>query len=186
MKKMAIALLVGIAAVMSAAEITLAENGQAKAGIVIPGNAKPIVRFAAQELADHLQQMTGAKFKIGSRANSEVNIYLGFGNADNFVQSEHVIAAKGNQIDIYGKDTASKVDLFNYFFDNPDKGTLNGVHHFLDSLGVRWLAPGKDGVHVPVRKTLRIPEQQIHFKPFFQDRLIAGTWDFMKKHPDAS
>ena len=184
MKKMAIALLVGIAAVMSAAEITLAENGQAKAGIVIPGNAKPIVRFAAQELADHLKQMTGAKFKIGSRPNSEVNIYLGFGNADQFVQSEHVIAAQGNRIDIYGKDTASKVDLFNYYYDNPDKGTLSGVYHFLDTLGVRWLAPGKDGVHVPVRKTVRIPERQLHFRPYFQDRQITDAWNFMK-HPDA-
>ncbi|MBR4664287.1 MAG: DUF4838 domain-containing protein [Lentisphaeria bacterium] len=184
MKKTVITLLAGLAAVMSAGEITLAENGQAKAGIVIPEKAKPIVRLAAKELADHLKKMTGAEFEIGSRPNAEVNFYLGFGKADQFVQSEHVIAAQGNRIDIYGKDTASKVKLFNYFFDEPDKGTLSGVYHFLDTLGVRWLAPGKDGVHVPVRKTVRIPERQLHFRPYFQDRQITDSWNFMR-HPDA-
>ena len=64
MKKTVITLLAGLAAVISAGEITLAENGQAKAGIVIPANAKPIVRFAAGELAEHLKKMTGAEFKI--------------------------------------------------------------------------------------------------------------------------
>ena len=64
MKKWMVALLIGIVCAVSAAEITLAENGQAKARIVIPEKAKPIVRFAAQELAEHLKKMTGAEFKI--------------------------------------------------------------------------------------------------------------------------
>ena len=54
MKKTLGSLLIGICAILSAAEITLAENGEARASIVIPENAKPIVKFAAQELADHL------------------------------------------------------------------------------------------------------------------------------------
>ena len=56
MKKWMVALLIGIVSAVSAAEITLAENGQAKAGIVIPEKAKPIIRFAAQELAEHLKK----------------------------------------------------------------------------------------------------------------------------------
>ena len=54
MKQWFTALLIGAVSVLTAAEITLAENGQAKAGIVIPADAKPIVRFAAGELAEHL------------------------------------------------------------------------------------------------------------------------------------
>ena len=185
MKKLVTALLFGAVSVLTAAEITLAENGQAKAGIVIPANAKPIVRFAAKELAEHLKKMTGAEFKISRKPAAGVNFYLGFGKADDFVQDEFVIEAKGSRIDIYGKDTPKRVMMFNYFYDNPDKGTLRGVHNFLDSLGVRWLAPGEDGVYVPTRKTLRIPERKIRFKPFYQDRQIADGWNFTIKYPDA-
>ena len=84
MKKAAIVLMAGLAAVLSAAEITLAENGQAKAGIVIPVKAKPIVQLAARELAEHLKQMTGAEFKISRRPAAKVNFYLGFGDAAKF------------------------------------------------------------------------------------------------------
>ena len=134
MKKLAAALFIVICAILSAAEITLAENGQAKAGIIIPEKAKPIVRFAARELADHLKLMTGADFNVSSRPVSGVNFYLGFGDAVKFDPDEYVIEAKEKRIDIYGKDTSKRVDLFNYFYDNPDKGTLRGVYNFLDSL----------------------------------------------------
>ena len=184
MKKLALLLAALTGLVMSAAEITLAENGRAKAVILVPANARPIVKFAAKELAEHLKAMTGAAFQIGEKPGPGVNICLGSGDAAKFAPDEYVIKARGNRIDIYGKDTDTKVYLFNYFYDNPDKGTLRGVYNFLDSLGVRWLAPGKDGVHVPVRRTLRIPEQDIRFKPHFQDRQIADAWNFMK-YPDA-
>ncbi|MBO4649028.1 MAG: hypothetical protein J5806_12830, partial [Lentisphaeria bacterium] len=177
-----LAVLSGLA--VSSAEITLAENGRARAAIVVPANAKPIVKFAAKELAEHLKAMTGAAFPVGEKPGPGVNICLGFGDTAKFAPDEFVIRARGKRIDIYGKDTDAKVYLFNYFYDNPDKGTLRGVYNFLDSLGVRWLAPGKDGVYVPVRKTLRIPEREIRFKPHFQDRQISDAWNFMK-YPDA-
>lgn len=170
---------------LSAAEITLAENGTTTTVIVIPEKAKPIVTFAARELSEHLARMTGAKFPIGVKPGPDVNFYLGFGKAGDFQSDEFVINAQGKRIDIYGKDSSARVDLFNYYYDNTEKGTLCGVHYFLDQLGVRWLAPGKNGVYIPVRKTLRIPGQQLRFKPFFYHRLILDGWDFMKIHPDA-
>ena len=79
MRKLLFLLLAGLQSSFQAAEITLAENGNPKAAIVIQNNAKPIVRFAAKELSEHLQKMTGAQFAIGTEAGSDVNIYLGFG-----------------------------------------------------------------------------------------------------------
>ena len=185
MKKLPfLALLAFSGALLSAAELTLAENGVAKASIVIPENAKPIVRFAARELAEHLRKMTGAEFPVGSREDGGVNILLGFGDAENFAPDEYVIDARNNRISIYGKDTDRRVDLSDWFYDNPDKGTLRGVYNFLDSLGVRWLAPGDAGVYCPERRTLRIPEGGIRYKPHFRDRQIADAWNFMK-YPDA-
>ncbi|MBO4491196.1 MAG: DUF4838 domain-containing protein [Lentisphaeria bacterium] len=169
---------------MFSADITLAENGEAKAVIVIPEPAKPIVKLAAKELADHLKKMTGAEFVIAGEAGDKTGIFLGFGETEDFAPDEFVIRAKGNRIDIYGKDTGRKHDLFNYFYDNPDKGTLRGVYNFLDSLGVRWLAPGEDGAHIPRLSVLRIPEQEIRYKPHFRDRQIADAWSFLK-FPDA-
>ena len=59
------------------AELVLAENGSAKAGIVIPEKAKPIVRFAARELKAHLDAMTGADFPIGTETDKPCSIRLG-------------------------------------------------------------------------------------------------------------
>ena len=131
-----------------AADITLAENGNAKATIVIPANAKRVVKFAATELASYLKKITGATFAVGTNPGKDVNIYLGMGNTKGLDKHSFVISAKGKRIDIYGKDSQpqGRVDFyFNLFYDNQEQGTLRGVYNFLDSLGVRWLAPGKDG-----------------------------------------
>ena len=185
MKKILFILLTGFCAVLAAAEITLAENGKANAAIVIPAKAKPIVKLAAKELSEHLKMITGAKFPVGVKPGPGVNFYLGFGDAKGFESDEFVIDARGNRIDIYGYDTAKPLDLFNYYYDNTEKGTLCGVHYFLDSLGIRWLAPGKDGVYIPKRKTLLIAERQLRFKPFFYYRKVLDGYNFMKIHPDA-
>ena len=39
------------AAMLAGAELTIAENGVAKAGILVPENTRPVVKLAAQELA---------------------------------------------------------------------------------------------------------------------------------------
>ena len=165
------------------AELVLAENGSAKAGIVIPEKAKPIVRFAARELKAHLDAMTGADFPIGTETDKPCSIRLGFGNAEQFAPDEYVICAKGKTIGIHGRDSDAEADLFRFFHDDPYKGTLTGVYGFLDTLGVRWPAPGSSSI--PKRKRVAIPEGERHFKPVFRFRQIIGTWDFQSLYPDA-
>ncbi|MFW6060071.1 MAG: DUF4838 domain-containing protein [Phycisphaeraceae bacterium] len=46
------------------APLTLASDGEARAVIVIGDEPNPVVRFAAQELANKLQAITGAEFRI--------------------------------------------------------------------------------------------------------------------------
>ena len=168
---------------MFSGELILSENGTAKAGIVIPEKAKPIVRFAARELKEHLDAMTGADFPIGTKTDKPCSIRLGFGAAEQFVPDEYVLSVKGNGIDIYGRDSDAKVELFDFFYDNQYKGTLSGVYRFLDSLGVRWPAPGASSI--PNRKMLVIPEGEIHFKPVLRGRGIIDAWNFMSVYPDA-
>lgn len=168
---------------VNAGEIKLASGGKALAGIVVPANAKPIIRFAARELKTHLDKMTGASFEITDSPHLPVNIYLGAAAAEDFEQDEFVISAKGDRIDIYGKDTDKEVYYFDFFHDNPDKGTLRGVFNFLDMLGVRWPMPGFD--HVPQCRELTFPEKTVRYKPILPERTIKGGWDFMILYPDA-
>jgi len=185
MKKLWVLLITVVSVSLCAAEIMIADNGKANAGIVIPENAKPIVKFAADELKNALEKMTGASFAVGTQPSMPVNFYLGFGDAKDFLPDEYVIAAKQGRIDIYGKDTPGRVDPLNLFFHTQDKGTLRGIYNFLDRLGVRWPAPGAKNEYVPKKTTLKIPEGDIRYTPFFPDRQISGAWKFTDIFPDA-
>ncbi len=174
------------ASVAFCGEITLVENGQANASIVISSNAGGVVKLAARELSNTIREMTGAELPVGEKPSEKVNIYLGFGDASTFKPDQFVIQARGDRIDIYGRDdNAPRADSFNLFYDNPWKGTYTGVCDFLDRLGVRWFAPGEKNKYTPKVATLRIPEMSIEGMPAFADRQIADVWDFTRVMPDA-
>ena len=162
--------------------LAIAENGKARAGILIPKNAKPIVRLAAKELAGYLKKITGADFPIGTTAQFKINFKLGFGDPAGLDNEEFIIRTKDGQIEIFGHDTDHKVS-WRHYFSCDEKGTLLGVWYFLELLGVRWPAPGMD--HVPEQKTLVLKPLDIRFKPFFRDRHIGRViFEFMRQ-PDA-
>ena len=186
MKKLLLLLTLISAAIVSAAEFKIADNDKAQAGIIIPANAKPIVKLAAGELASYLQKMTGAKFTVGTKSTFKNNFKLGFGNPKDLEKEEFVIRTNGNDLEIYGHDTAKKAGWFYYSYDCDEKGTLMGVYHFLDMLGVRWPFIGFE--HVPAKKTLAVNDLDIRFKPYFKERIATGgAWGFRKsKQPDAT
>ena len=173
---------------LNAKDIPIAENGQAKACIVIPEKSTAIVSFASAELAKYLKKITGATFKVGIKPEPGCCsiIRLGMGNTDGFKFDTYAINAKDNVIEIYGRDSMDKsINLFNLYFDNPWKGTLTGVYRFLDRLGVRWYAPGDLHEFVPRKPSLSFAEGFIKDAPFFADRKITSVWNFTKQFPDA-
>ena len=173
------------AAVLSAAEFKIAENGKAQAGILIPANAKHIVKLAADELAEYLSKMTGAKFTVSTKSNFKYNFRLGFGNPEGLEKEEFIIRTNGNALEIYGHDTAKKAGWFYYSYDCDEKGTLQGVYHFLDTLGIRWPFIGFE--YIPEKPTLTVKDLNIRFKPHFKERIATGGgWNFINsKQPDA-
>lgn len=185
MKKLLVFAALALAAILPAAEFKIAENGTAQAGILIPANAKPIVKLAADELASYLKKMTGAEFTVSTKPAFKNNFRLGFGNPAGLEKEEFIIRTNGSNIDIYGHDTKAKVNWFSYSYDCDEKGTLMGVYHFLDMLGVRWPFIGFE--HIPEKKTLSVKDLNIRFKPFFKERIATGgAWGFRKsKQPDA-
>ena len=114
MKKLLLLLTLISAAIVSAAEFKIADNGKAQAGIIIPANAKPIVKLAADELAEYLGKMTGAKFTVSTKSTFKNNFKLGFGNPKGLEKEEFVIRTNGNDLEIYGHDTAKKAGWFYY------------------------------------------------------------------------
>ncbi|WP_170266753.1 DUF4838 domain-containing protein [Brevifollis gellanilyticus] len=62
-------------------------------------------------------------------------------------------------------------------WDYDDAGTLNAVHEYLRSLGVRWFAPGELGEVVPEQKTLPLPEVNKTVKPDFGMRRFTFYTD---------
>lgn len=166
-------------------EITIAKDGKAVADIVIAENAKPMVRFAAQELKKYLEAITSAKFSITSKPTKKINFYLGMGDASKFKNQQFMINVKGDRIELYGVDGGQKFSYVNMFFDYDQKGTLTAVYNFLDDIGVRWLAPGEQNTYIPEKKTLRINEYTRNFTPVFKDRQTTDFWR-LSKYLDAA
>lgn len=62
-------------------------------------------------------------------------------------------------------------------WDYDDAGTLNAVHEYLRSIGVRWFAPGELGEVVPALKTLPLPQVNKTVKPDFGMRRFTFYTD---------
>ena len=175
-------LLVLLTFALNAAPLKIAENGKALAGILIPADAKPVTRLAAEELAAYLKKMTGATFTVGTQSRHKVNFKIGFGNAADFLPNEYVIRTSGNDIEIYGRDSDKKFSWFQLFYLIPWQGSLRGVYEFLDLQGVRWPNPSIE--YVPKKSTMTVPDLNIRRKIKFVYINDAHSWDFVRSQKD--
>lgn len=135
--------------------VTLVENGQPRAAIVLSEASEARERVAANELVEHLQTMTGAELPIvtGDAPDGLLPIYIGesadgrldaLSRAERDNPSSFTLRVRCNRIDIRGLT---------------EEGTLFGTYELLEQLGFRWYLPGDYGRVVPEGKTARIDEQ---------------------------
>jgi hypothetical protein len=119
--------------------LTLVKNGESDYQIVIPANAWPNDRLAAEELRNFIKQMSGAFLTIATDdsvpAAHEIilgaqNRHLGYTNVKIDAQK---IGKEGFTIRTAGQNLV--------IAGGPWKGTLFGVYTFLESLGCRWYSP---------------------------------------------
>jgi hypothetical protein len=177
--------------------ISLSENGQANAVIVVRKEAPPSARFAAEELKEHLDLITGAKFQVtDSIAAGKAAFVLGECPearqagivVSKIARDGYQIRTVGQIIFIVGPDdrpTKSEV-LFKaktLFGKKPgryamerdlgaatwdfERGTLYGVYRFLEELGVRWFLPGEKGRVIPEKMNLKFQAIDLHEEPAF-------------------
>ena len=158
-----------IAALTSLADVTLIENGVAKAQIVLPADAHDMERTAADELNLYLQKSTGTMLPIVTTAAPEsTRLLLGVRhpaarhelNLSSLAFDGFVISCAEDRLILTG---------------NVPEGTLNAVYALLeDVVGVRWFMPTELGEQVPQLKTVRIPAMHRRVEPRFVNRRNHG------------
>ena len=157
-----------------------AKDGRALAQIVIAADAGRIERFAASELKLHLDEMTGADFKIVSDAAPSAGYEIRVGesrrtkqkNADFDVQ-EYSFCIGRDSAELIGYDRKTPGSGMPGLYDL--QGTMYAVYEFLEKdCGVRWLNPTDYGTYVPKAPTLAVAVRSRRGKPAFRMRGGAG------------
>lgn len=157
--------------------LSLVDNGQARARVVVSSLASAIEIAAADELVEYMRKMTGAVLAVGVKADGgSLPIYIGtsakrlLGDVDwGALGDDGFVLRSGEQgVCIAG---------------NQDLGTLFGVYHFLEKhLGVRWFMPGELGEVVPRGDVLEIGTFEETEIPSFRVRWIeSGDWALRQK-----
>lgn len=142
--------------------LTLAENGQARATIVLAANPIPAEKTAATELAEYLQKITGATFPIvaETKAVTGPRLLVGPSVAARRLLGARTVESLGPEefiVRTVGKDLL--------LVGGRPRGTLYAVYSFLeDDLGCRWMTWYGDEDN-PRRHTLILKKVDRREKP---------------------
>ncbi|MDO8539179.1 MAG: DUF4838 domain-containing protein [Opitutaceae bacterium] len=171
--------------------LTLVENGNPRAIIVVEDQANEFHLTAARDLQEHLRLISGAEIPIVDAAAargadsatvrlivgaSKLSRALGVGN-EGMEKEAYRIRTSGNNIVFLGEDITRS-----------SNATAWAVGYFLDrELGVRWLWPGELGTHAPARKTITVPDLDITGRPQLEQRRLrsrgtGATADWLRHH----
>ena len=162
---LALLLSLGVAS-QSYAQDVLVAAGQARGCIVIPeGTEKGRVLTAADDLADYLETMSGARVPIRWDIDDCPGFHIMIGSTslapvDREAVSEEQVGYDGfiirsvpGGIVIAGRNA---------------QGTANGVYHFAEEvLGIHWYALEDSGPIIPRPSTIQIPHLDLTVKPDF-------------------
>jgi len=147
-------------------EVIIAENGNARAAVVVTAKQGEPDFHAAQELVKFLGEVSGAKFSLVNAPLPGVsNIYVGPGAAK--------LADPTFSTDGLGTDGTIIRTLSNGLIlaGGEPRGTLYSVYSFLEeSLGCLWLTP-KVSV-IPKRATVKVDNLDRKYVPVFERREV--------------
>jgi hypothetical protein len=169
----------------SAPAITLVQDGQPKAVIVIPaGHKSP----EAADLQAYLEKASGARLaivpenKLGEAPKMASRLFVGpcraaarVVNLKKLQPEGFAIKTDGDDLFIVGRDTTDTgLEV---------EGTFYGVCEFLERyVGVRWILPGPFGEVVPKQATIRVASVDIRQEPLLWQRKIRD--DRTRGHRD--
>ncbi|MFW5869074.1 MAG: hypothetical protein ACOCX2_14710, partial [Armatimonadota bacterium] len=163
------------------ADVPLVTDGQARAVVVTPAEPLPVVQYAAEELAYHVERATGVALPIateGEAPEAEARVYLGATDAateagidaEALAFEETVLRTDGNALFIVGQDEDG-----NPLHNDTNAGTLWGVYELIErELGVVWMFPGDLGTHVPPAAEVVVADTDERFEPWLLQRNIRA------------
>ena len=161
--------------------VTIAQNGAAKAVIVVAEDATEPERHAANELAGFLRQITGATFKIKDPpASGQSRLLVGPGAAKSAVAdfSTEGLGSDGIVIRTVGDDLI--------LAGGRPRGTLYAVYTFLEeNIGCRWWS--SQASIILIKPTLEISRLNVRYVPPLEYRetfwfdAFDGDWAVRNK-----
>jgi hypothetical protein len=161
--------------------VTIAQDGSAKAVIVIAADATEPEQHAADELADFLRQITGAKFEIQAPPSAgQSRLLVGPGAAK--------LAAADFSTDGLGSDgvVIRTVGDDLILAGGRPRGTLYAVYTFLEEqIGCRWWS--SKASTIPIKPTLQISRLNVRYVPPLEYResfwfdAFDGDWAVRNK-----
>jgi hypothetical protein len=191
-------------ALSAGAELVLVENGESRMPIVVFADAPPFTRRAADELAEYIEKVSGARPEVLEGQPDPLPdsaIWVGyqpvldgiFPELDfDFQHPEEIlIAANDDQLVIAGRDRWDpdhlEVQLGRRTINGVQQeyGTVNAVYTFLqDYLDVRWLWPGELGEDIRHVDTLSFDPFRYRYHPQFRARAgVFIIYMLNRKHP---
>lgn len=143
----------------------IARNGSARTVILTDPGSTPTERFAAQQLAECLQQITGGEFPVLTNTEARAHaILVGPGVAARALFKDVVFDQLGDE-ELVMRTEGSCLLLAG----GSPRGTLYAVSRFLqEQCGVRWWTPWAS--QIPRHATLRVGRLNVREKPAFEFR----------------
>ena len=147
--------------------LSIVDDGQPRATIVVADDAGFYPRWAAQRLSDFVKKAAGATLPIVAEANAPAGTLISVGHTkmaaaegittDDLKYDGCKLVVKGMVLYLIGRDTAAP----DATRARPDiscaQGTVRAVAMFLeDVVGVRWLALGPHGTAVPTKRDITV------------------------------
>ena len=151
----------------------LVRDGRPEACIILPRLYGGATRLAADELADYVEKMTGARLPIDAydamnaarlRREGLVQIRL-----EPRVDPIREVSADGSEdvsVLTVGQGTITLAG-------NSETAILYGIYQILGDQGVRWFIPGDIGEHVPRQADFGLPRGTTTNRPAFRTREIG-------------
>lgn len=135
----------------------------ARAVIVVDEKADGAVRFAAEELQKYLKMITGVGIPVaGKPVEGKYSFLFGRPEGVSLKPEEARWAVTEEYTRLYGDSTptgSSKILIDKVLDPKVKSGDLTAVYDFLEKqFGVRFLAPGEEGVFHPEDKVLNLKE----------------------------
>ncbi len=164
-----------------AGAMTIAEDGVAKAVIIVAPDSSEPERHAAAELAEFLQQVTGAKFEVlhkDAPGQSRILVGLKAANLTAVDFSTDGLGSDGIIIRTLGKNLV--------LVGGHPRGTLYAVYTLLeDYVGCRWWSSKVSTI--PKKPTLKVGELNVRYVPPLEYResfwfdAFDGDWAVRNK-----